>query len=101
MAVTRNPLGPLSFAAFYQINDVLWFDKTRPPIIEPQDDDEIHMVTNFERLDLLAFNKLGDSQLGWVIMLRNNFRLIPNDLVPGIQIFIPSRRSLQKRGIVR
>jgi hypothetical protein len=101
VAISRNPLGPLPYAGLYQINDVIWFDKTRPPTIDPQDDDEIYTVTNFDRLDLLAFNKLGNSQLAWVILLRNNFRLAPNDFVPGMQISIPSRASLQRRGIVR
>lgn len=100
MAVTRNPLGPLIYAALHQINDVIWFDKTRPPTIDPQDDDEVYTVTNYDRVDLIASNRLGSEQLSWVILLRNNLRLVPNDFVPGMKIFIPSRDSLQRRGII-
>jgi hypothetical protein len=100
MALTKNPLGPLPYAALYQINDVIWFDKTRPVDIDPEDDDEALVVTNSDRLDLIAFNRLGSAQLGWVILHRNNMRLAPNDLVPGMKIYIPSRASLQRRGIL-
>lgn len=100
MAVTRNPLGPLIDATLHQINDVIWFDKTRPPSIDPQDDDEIYTVKSFDRLDLIASNRLGSEQLGWVILLRNDLRLAPNDLVPGMKLFIPSRDGLQRRGII-
>ena len=100
MAVTRNPQGPLIYSTLHQINEAIWFDKTRPPTIDPQDDDEIYMVTNHDRIDLIAANRLGSEQMGWVILLRNNMRLAPNDLVPGMKIFIPSRDSLQRRGIV-
>jgi hypothetical protein len=96
-----NQLGPLTYAALYQINETIWFDKTRPPAIVPQDDDEIHTVTSSDRLDVLAYNKLGDARLGWVILLRNNLRLIPNGLLPGTQIYIPSRNSLQQKNIVQ
>ncbi len=33
--VKRNPVGPLRFAELVRINEALFFDKTRPPAIEP------------------------------------------------------------------
>lgn len=101
MGAKRNPTGPLTTAVLYQINECIFWGRTRPKTIDPMDDDEIYTVRNFDRLDLIASNRLGDAQLWWVILLRNDLRLVPNDLVPGMQIFIPSRQSLRSRGIAR
>jgi len=101
MGVKREPTGPLITATLFQINECIFWGRTRPKNIDPQDDDERYIVTNFDRLDLIAARRLGDSQLGWVILQRNNLRLAPNDLVPGTTIFIPTREGLRKRGVVR
>lgn len=101
MGVKRNPTGPLSTATLIQINEAVFWGRTRPPKIEPRDDDGIYIVRNFDRVDQIAHQRLGDIQLGWVILERNNLRLAPNDLVPGQKIFIPTRESLRQRGIVR
>ncbi len=101
MGVKREPTGPLITSTLFQINECIFWGRTRPKTIAPQDDDERYVVTNFDRLDLIAARRLGDSQLGWVILARNDMRLAPNDLVPGNTIFIPTRQSLRQRGIVR
>lgn len=100
MAIMFNRDGPLRYATLFQINECLFYDKTRPPIIDARDDDEDYLVRIGDRLDLIASRRLGNENLGWVIMLRNDLRLMPNDLVPGITIKIPSRDSLSRRGIV-
>lgn len=100
MAIERNPNGPTSQAALYEINNTTFWDKTRPPAISAQADDEPYLVKMNDRLDLIAYTKLGDSDRGWIIMLRNDLRLMPNDLVPGKTIMIPSIDSLRKRGII-
>lgn len=101
MGVQRNPSGPLITATLIQVEEVLFWGRTRPPDIEPRDDDEEYTVRDFDRVDLIAHNRLGDVQLGWVILQRNNLRITPNDLVPGRKIFIPTREGLRERGIVR
>jgi hypothetical protein len=58
------------------------------------------MVKVADRLDNIAAGILGDKQLSWVILHRNGLRLLPNDLVPGKTIFIPTRDSLSRRGII-
>lgn len=100
MGVSRNPTGPLITSTLYQINEAVFWGKTVPPTIEPMDDDEVYIVRNFDRIDLIAHARMGDSQLGWVILERNNLRLVPNDLVPGMQLYLPSRESLSRRGII-
>jgi hypothetical protein len=101
MGLTRASTGPLSYATLYRDGEAVFWGGTNPPVIAPQDTDIVHTVTSSDRLDLIATRFLSDFQLGWVIMIRNDMRLAPNDLVPGMRIFIPTRESLRTRGIVR
>ena len=103
--VRRNPEGPLRFAKLTKINECLFWDRSAPPLIEPRDDDSFYLVKRQERHDFTAFLELGSSQLGWVIMERQDqngeeMRLWPNDFYPGRKIQIPSRDSLSQRRIV-
>jgi hypothetical protein len=100
MSIIFNPAGPLKYAGLFQINEATFWDKTRPPVINPQDDDELYLVKNNDRLDLIAAKKLNDPARGWVILRRNNLSLIPNDLVPGSYIYIPTITSLQENNII-
>lgn len=101
MGVQRNPTGPLINAQLRQIEDAIFWGPTQPRDIDPWDDDLEYTVKIADRIDLIAAQKLNDPQLGWVIMHRNNLRLMPNDLVPGMKIYIPTRESLRTRGIVK
>lgn len=100
MAVSTNQLGSLIHARLQQFGEVIFWDRTRPPVIGPHPDDEEYIVKTNERYDLLAFNKLGSSELWWVIARRNNICLFPNDLYEKRKILIPSRQSLIDRGIL-
>jgi len=100
MGLSRNPTGQLRTAILSQIEEVVFFSPTQPVDIKPQDDDIGYIVKIADRLDLLAARILGDAQLGWVILHRNSLRLAPNDLVPGRTIYIPTRESLRRRGIL-
>lgn len=100
MGVERHPFSPLINSELFQIGDTVFWDKTRPPEIAARDDDVEYIIKINERIDNLAYEKLGSPQLGWVIMLRNGMSLWPNDFVPGLKIFIPTRDSLAQRGII-
>lgn len=100
MGLVKAETGPLRTALLYRIGDVVFFGPTNPPDVPPHPEDIEHTVTTSDRIDLLASRRLGDHQLGWVIMARNNMRLMPNDLVPGMKIYIPTRESLRTRGIL-
>ena len=99
MGVKRNPLGPLSHADLIQIDEVIFWDKSQPPAINSLDTDMTYLVQMADRPDYLAFRELDSSNLGWVIMELNQMRLWPDDFVPGLQIKLPSRDSLRRRGI--
>lgn len=100
MGVRRNPQGPLRFASLRRIEETTFWEQTRPPAITPEDTDRAHTVRIADRIDNLATAYLGSQHLWWVILLRNNISIVPNGLVPGRKIFIPTRESLSRRGIV-
>lgn len=100
MSISRNDLGPLRYSTLSSVDGVIFWSPTEPPTIAPVDTDIGYVVKIADRLDLIAQRFLGSPQLGWVILERNDLRLEPNDLVPGLKIFIPTRESLRQRGIV-
>lgn len=96
----RNPVGPLRYSQVRQINECRWWDKTKPPDIEPRDDDHDYTIRIGDMPDSLALDELQDDALGHLIMHRNDMRLWPNDFYPGRRIQIPSRRGLEERGFI-
>lgn len=100
MGVRRNPQGPLRFATLRRIEETTFWEQTRPPEIGPEDTDRAHTVRIADRIDNLAVTYLGSQHLWWVILLRNGSHLAPNALVPGRKIYIPTRESLSRRGII-
>jgi len=107
MGTLRNPQGPLQHAELVQINEVVFWDRTMPPVVDPVDTDEDYIVQMADRSDLLTQVKMSNSQWPWVLMERNrseedgeiDMRLWPNDYVPGATIKLPSRDSVIQRGI--
>ena len=100
MAIERDALSPLIHSKLFQIEETVFWDQTRPPEIGARDDDIEYYIKSDDRMDTLAFTKLGSSQLWWVIMRRNDLMLFPNDFVQGLKIFIPTRKGLVDRGII-
>lgn len=101
MAIEVNKQGPLRYAVLYRINEAVFYDKTRPPQIDPMPDDEPYTITSEDRIDLLSSRKYGGiSSYGWIILLRNQLRDWPNDFVPGSLIYIPTLTGLKQRGII-
>jgi hypothetical protein len=64
------------------------------PYIEPTDSDILIVTEEEDRLDLLAYQFYGDSQLWWVIATYNNLTDIDTKLEPGLQLRIPVRASV-------
>ena len=65
-----------------------------PPNI-PLRDDDIYVATETgDRLDTLANQFYGNSELWWVIATYNNLTDIDIKLEPGLQLRIPNRSSV-------
>ena len=69
------------------------YDSLLLPYIEPTDSDILIVTEEEDRLDLLANQFYGDSQLWWVIATYNNLTDIDTKLEPGLQLRIPVRAS--------
>jgi len=69
------------------------YDSLLLPYIEPTDSDILIVTEEEDRLDLLANQFYGDSQLWWVIATYNNLTDIDTKLEPGLQLRIPNRAS--------
>lgn len=65
------------------------FDR-RTGYIPPHPADTIHVVSEGDRLDLIAFKYYGDTQLGWVILDANPQYDTELDIKPGDRLRIPS-----------
>jgi hypothetical protein len=100
VGVQRNTSGPLRFSKLIQYIDCFFWDKTRPPPVEALDSDEPHIVRMTDRSDLLSSRYLKTTRAAHLIMERNGLRLWPNDFVPGLKIMIPTRASLEDRGLL-
>lgn len=69
------------------------YDSLLLPYIEPTDSDILIVTEEEDRLDLLANQFYGDSELWWVIATYNNLTDIDTKLEPGLQLRIPVRAS--------
>lgn len=97
-----NPRGPLIHSILTGYKDVVsWWDRTRPPIIEPHVDDEEYIVKQTDRIEDIAFRKLTSTRYWWVIARRNNIHCPETELVPGCPIYIPTLQSLREREVIR
>ncbi len=72
----------------------VFFDIWEPPIeFNPQPGDSVHVVTAGEtgHLDLIAFDYYGNERLWWIIAKVNKLLYPQNEVVPGLQLVIPSK----------
>jgi len=101
--------GPLRFADLIRFEQddeaALFWDKTRMEKITARDDDQEHIVRDFDRHDVLAVTEIGSTRVAHLIMDRNEtaeepMRLWPNDFYPGRRIQIPTTDGLRERDYI-
>jgi hypothetical protein len=69
----------------------------RPQIdTTPRPDDRFHTVKDGDRIDLIAFNSLGDAALWWIVCDYNDI-FYPLELDVGMVLRIPSMEQVQMR----
>jgi nucleoid-associated protein YgaU len=90
MAVRIARNSRLRFASLAIVDDVEFFDLVALPDIPVQTGDINYVVTNGDRIDLLAYRFYGDPVLWWVIAAANGMQLLPCDLNPQAVIRVPS-----------
>ena len=98
LRISKNSI--LNLSELLEYEGVLFWDQVDLPEIPLNDDDTYIQLTQQQahRVDLIAYDFYGDSELMWAIMLANNVDL-PNQFVEGSVIRVPSLdtvRSLLK-----
>ena len=72
-----------------------YFELFIPPTIPSSENDIRHIVSNHERVDLIAHKYYGTSELWWVIAERNNIDLPIAELRRGMELIIPARSVVE------
>jgi hypothetical protein len=78
-------------------NRIVYLDVIRLPKFTADKDDLVIDVQQGQRLDMIAFELYGDSQLEWVLMDANPQYLTPLDVQPGDRINAPLPEKVIKR----
>lgn len=87
----------LNLTSLLEFKGKIFWDNTDLPVIDESADDEFVTLTRnqAERLDLLAFEKYGDSDLVWAILLANDMEH-PNEATEGSVLRIPAKSTIDK-----
>jgi hypothetical protein len=88
----------LKFAQLLESNGVVFWDLPEfPEIPQRTDDTTISVDDQTElRLDNLAYQAYGDSELWWVIAVANDLQLIPTEIKRGMTLRVPSQEYVFK-----
>lgn len=87
----------LNRSTLLSFNGSLFWDQTDLPDVPFADDDTYIQLSDIQakRIDLVAFEQYGESELMWIIMLAND-KNAPNQFIGGEQIRIPSQATIDK-----
>ena len=93
MGVAVHRFSRLRFCALVEESDgTTYFDLPEYPDIPSRTDDLVHVTADGDTLPLIALRYYDDTVLWWVIALVNDLDLPTQDLVPGIELRVPSPR---------
>jgi hypothetical protein len=92
MAVTIRKNSRLKFADLVTVEGIEFWDTLilTDKLLEAREDDIIHEVKMYDRIDNLAFQYYNDPILWWVIAVANDIEIVPTQLLEGDLIRIPS-----------
>ena len=91
MPVQIRSSSRLKFADLVVVDDVEFWDTLVLPDPVSRQDDITHVVTQTDRIDLIANRYYQDAGLWWVVAWANNLDILPTDLKEGAQLRIPSK----------
>lgn len=85
----------LNLTQLLEFKGVIFWDQTEYPDIALSDDDTYIQLTDAQahRIDLIAQDFYGDSELLWILQVANNVDL-PNQFVEGQVIRIPAKATV-------
>jgi len=82
------------FSKLYQDGDNQFWGSRATVDTSPRPDDKFHTVVEGDRIELLAYNYLGDVNLWWVIADYNDL-FFCQDLEIGARLRVPSQSAVQ------
>jgi hypothetical protein len=93
----------LSTNSWLHLTDLLEFKgnvfwgQTEYPDVPFSTDDEYYQLTSVDakRIDLVAYDKYGDPELMWVLLLAND-KILPNSFYAGETIRIPALSTIEQ-----
>ncbi len=94
MTVNRRTTSRLRFAELATIGGVECWNLPEYPEIGEAPDDMRYVVDRNDRIDRLSNSRYRTPELWWIIALRNDLKLLPNDLYMRQVIYIPSSRRV-------
>lgn len=94
MAIRIRSTSRLRFAQLLTLDGVEHWELPEYPVIEPAKDDKRYTVDVNDRIDRLAYQFYGNSDLWWVIALANGMELLPCDLKLYSEIIVPSQNRV-------
>lgn len=94
MTVKISGSSRLRFSRLITLDGVEHWEMPEYPEILPANDDIVYTVDSSDRIDNLSNRFYSTPILWWIIAIANDFELLPNDMVPGNTIRIPSARRV-------
>jgi hypothetical protein len=94
MSVRLRDTSRLRWARLLTIDGMEFWEQPEYPEIGEAPDDMAYEVSRTDRIDRIAFNFYRSTDLWWIIALRNDLRLLPDDMYEGRIIQIPSNRRV-------
>lgn len=94
MTVKRRDTSRLKFAKLVTLEGVEHWELPEYPTIGDAPDDRRYVVNRTDRIDQLAEVFYGTADLWWIIAIRNDLELVPNDLYENQVLRIPSGRRV-------
>lgn len=94
MTVNIRNTSRLRFAKLAIIDGIETWNLPEYPEIGPANDDLRFIVDRNDRIDRMANSFYGNTDLWWIIALRNDLFLLPNDMFQGQLLQIPSARRV-------
>lgn len=79
------------------VDGITFWKKSEVPEFEPDETDRIHIVSDGESLQDIAFVEYSDWKLWWAIALLNDIRRPCSDVGMGDQIRIPTENRIRAK----
>lgn len=91
MSVEIKSNSRLKFANLLIVDDVEFWDTVVLPDFTPSRNDIVHVVSQSDRIDLIASRYYQDAALWWVVAWANNLEILPSDMKEGTALVIPPK----------